>query len=263
MVYTVSEKLGSNSFIIDGSLVQIESGSYSNFTMVNEINKQFKKMKNNKKISYNPINGLMTIQDLSDVSFNIDFRYSNNNCPLAPNNIINDQLTLGWILGFRGDYLSKIKSKPTGKFTKIRDAIPTLKPNNYLKQNIICCPELKKYTTDISFVYNSSSSYTGESLFDIHGTPYFLISVNDFQNNHDNAFISAFKYQSSSDKDILAKISTKCCDKTWNENIPRLYFGPTDITRLEIKIYDEYGRIVDINNADFSISLEIESIYDL
>ena len=28
-------------------------------------------------------------------------------------------------------------------------------------------------------------------------------------------------------------------------------------------IYDEFGRIVDINNADYSFTLELEVIYDL
>ena len=36
-----------------------------------------------------------------------------------------------------------------------------------------------------------------------------------------------------------------------------------DITKLEIKIYDELGRIIDINNADYSFTLELDLIYDL
>jgi len=32
---------------------------------------------------------------------------------------------------------------------------------------------------------------------------------------------------------------------------------------VEIKIYDEFGRIVDINNADYSLTLELEIVYDL
>jgi len=42
----------------------------------------------------------------------------------------------------------------------------------------------------------------------------------------------------------------------------RVYFGPTDITRLRIILYDEVGRVLDINNSDYSLTLELEIIYD-
>ena len=43
----------------------------------------------------------------------------------------------------------------------------------------------------------------------------------------------------------------------------RVYFGPTNINKLHIKIYDEYGRILDVNNGDLSLELECEILYDL
>ena len=61
----------------------------------------------------------------------------------------------------------------------------------------------------------------------------------------------------------MAKISTDCCDKSYIGQPKRIYFGPTDITKLYIIIYDEFGRIVDINNADYSLTLELQLIYDL
>ena len=44
---------------------------------------------------------------------------------------------------------------------------------------------------------------------------------------------------------------------------PREYFGPVDISRLRIRVYDEYGRILDMNNADFSCCLTIKQVYNL
>ena len=49
------------------------------------------------------------------------------------------------------------------------------------------------YAHDVSNIYVGESSYTGEGIFDGHGTRYFLLSVNDFQNNHNEVFISPFK----------------------------------------------------------------------
>ena len=76
-------------------------------------------------------------------------------------------------------------------------------------------------------------------------------------------FISPFVNQSLGDNNILAKLS-KLCSECQNVEYPkRTYFGPTDINKLHVKIYDEYGRIIDINNADLYIELEFEILYDL
>ena len=94
-------------------------------------------------------------------------------------------------------------------------------------------------------------AYTGEGLYDYHGTRYFLLLVNDFQNNHGTNIISPFQEDMLADNNILAKLSTDCCKTSCCEHIKRIYFGPVNLTKLEIKIYDEFGRIVDINNADY------------
>ena len=241
MVYTFSSKLGSNSFIIDNSNIDISNGSYSSNTIISAINTMLANLGSNVILSYNANNGLMTFTDISGIPFTLDFNYNSNPCPQLGNNIYKDQLTLGWLLGFRGNYLKKISSS----------------------QSPFSCLGMEKNQVDISNIYTGSSSYTGESLFDPHGSRYFLISVNDYQNNHNNIFISPFQYQTISDNNIMAKISTECCNKCCTEHPERMYFGPTTISKLRITIYDEFGRIVDINNADYSLTLEIEILYDL
>ena len=42
---------------------------------------------------------------------------------------------------------------------------------------------------------------------------------------------------------------------------PRLYFGPVNIAVLNIKIIDEYQRIVDLNGSNISFTLRLTSIY--
>jgi hypothetical protein len=248
MVYTVSDKLGSNSFTVDSGIpggphiVTISNGSYSSESIVDAINAHTHMLLHNVKLSFDETTGLMTFTQPSGYKLTLNFNYVENSCPQLPSNIYKDQLTLGWLLGFRGNYIKPIKSTSSQ----------------------FACLNMVKNQADISFVYDlSQSSYTGESLFDPHGSRYFLISINDFQNNHTSSFISPFQYQSLADNNILAKISTDCCDKCCIEQPERIYFGPTDITKLHIIIYDEFGRIVDINNADYSLTLELQLIYDL
>ena len=41
----------------------------------------------------------------------------------------------------------------------------------------------------------------------------------------------------------------------------RQYTGPVNINRLKIQLLDEYGRILDLNNMDFSFILKFKSLY--
>ena len=47
-----------------------------------------------------------------------------------------------------------------------------------------------------------------------------------------------------------------------DDNQIREYFGPVDIRSLEIKLIDEYGRIIDLNGMDWSFTLVFETLYD-
>ena len=76
--------------------------------------------------------------------------------------------------------------------------------------------------------------------------------------------------QSILNDDILARISIKGSHFNMlldNEmtivSEPRIYFGPVDIQRLRIRVYDEHGRILQMNNTNFSFCLTIKLMYDL
>jgi len=43
----------------------------------------------------------------------------------------------------------------------------------------------------------------------------------------------------------------------------RDYFGPIDISKFSIKLLDQFGDAVDLNDADFSFTLELEIAYDI
>ena len=71
-------------------------------------------------------------------------------------------------------------------------------------------------------------------------------------------------------KNILARISFKDAflDTVKQNNLSiittaREYYGPVDIQKLNIQLLDEYGRILDINNMDYSFCLTLETLYDM
>ena len=92
---------------------------------------------------------------------------------------------------------------------------------------------------------------------------YILLCIDDFQNNHNSIYLSPIKYQSLADNNIIAKIACKN-EKYYHyyEYPKRIYFGPTDLNKINIKLLDEMGNIINIIQ-DYSFELECEILYDL
>lgn len=122
-------------------------------------------------------------------------------------------------------------------------------------------------------------SYTGLSIVSegicfLKSPRYAFISITDYNNSVNNNFSSAFS-SSLLQKDIIARINLTFIQQTEGVyqsgqddgfstqiNRQRSYFGPVNIERLEIKMLDEYGRIIDLNNMDWSMTLTMECLYD-
>ena len=119
--------------------------------------------------------------------------------------------------------------------------------------------------------YANSLNYVSEGIVDVSGPKYLFLVVDDYNNNVNNSFYSAFN-SSLLNKNILARISLTSPHNSFstlqqnNLNIvttPREYFGPVNIQTLNIQLLDEYGRIIDLNNMDFSLCLNLKVVYDL
>lgn len=118
--------------------------------------------------------------------------------------------------------------------------------------------------------YTNNYTYVSEGIIDLSGPKYAYLVIDDFNNNVNNSFYSAFN-SSLLNKNILARISLQTTKtfSTLSENnlslitFPRQYFGPVDIQKINVQLLDEYGRIMDLNNMDYSFCLTLQSKYDL
>jgi len=121
--------------------------------------------------------------------------------------------------------------------------------------------------------YENALTYVSEGLVSLIGPRYFYLVVDDYNNNVSDGFYSAFN-SSILNKNILARISVNGASLySTNINIsqfagnlvvaPRHYFGPVNVSKLKIQMLDEYGRILDFNNMDYSIVLSYLVVYDL
>jgi hypothetical protein len=118
-------------------------------------------------------------------------------------------------------------------------------------------------------VYSGSNIYISDTIIEPFPIRYIYLSVNDFNKSMNNNYITAFN-KSVFNADILARISLKTpyFSLLYENNgkiisEPRKYFGPVDLQRMQIRMYDDHGRILNMNNSDFSFSLTLKTLYDL
>ena len=117
--------------------------------------------------------------------------------------------------------------------------------------------------------YENNVSYISEGIIDFVGTKYIYLVVDDFNNSVNVGFYGSFN-SSILNKNILARISLQgsvfsvlAQSNFLLTTTARQYFGPVDIQKLQIQLLDEYGRILNLNNMDYSFCLTFQTIYDL
>ena len=115
---------------------------------------------------------------------------------------------------------------------------------------------------------NISQDIESEGLFDAGGDRYIYISLEDFnKSRNDNNII--FLDKTYIDKDIIGKMylhdgkfNVNISDNDAESNVKkRVFMGPVDIKTIKIKLLDEYGNNVHLNNMDWSFSLEFDILY--
>jgi hypothetical protein len=178
-----------------------------------------------KSVFSTPVTTLVT-------GFTVEFACGTDGVVLADDNI---QLRLGWALGFREGIYS---SSPVP---------PSAAPYSVISEGI-CMPVCPRYM--------------------------FLV-VDDYQ---PSAVVNYFNagYQSSLlPNNVLTRIDIGSLNgsqgyytlgdaqaTTTSVNTTRSYFGPVTIEKLRLTLYDEYGRVVNLNNMDWSVSLSMSCLYE-
>ena len=170
-----------------------------------------------------------------------------------------------------GSGSGKVIIKPNGTYSdKIVEIILDFsKDINGINDNV---PISTKIGWNLGFTkekYSGYTTYTSDTIIEPSLFRYIYLAIDDFNNNVNNHFISAFN-QSLLSPNILARISIKgsyftlLMESDFNiVSEPRKYFGPVDIQKLRIRLFDEHGKILDMNNSNFSFCINLQMLYDL
>ena len=221
------------------------------------------------KTEYDEIKGKIGFQlndfsgNLPDVNnswgFNLDFRDINlpNRAPF---------LNLGWLLGYR-ELIYYFFQQPMPN--------PTPCDNDFFdyKYKSPCTDGYKPFyqftkTNILNIGFNP------EAIANLIGTHYYMLEVDDFNKNQSEVLKSNIEVKHNIKEtfnysvfNILARIPNTgdfysiifedSSDRVFKS---RKYFGPVRISRLKIRLLDENGIVINLNNNDIIINLEIETI---
>ena len=107
----------------------------------------------------------------------------------------------------------------------------------------------------------------------ITGPQYVFLCIDDYNNNVNNYYASAFG-SSTIAPNIIARLNIKqqinsagaygvVSGESLSTSLTysREYFGPVDIQRMRITLVDDFGRVLDLNNMDWSFALMFECVY--
>jgi hypothetical protein len=171
-----------------------------------------------------------------DITNNVGYNLQNSEVEADYYRIL--MLRLGWILGFRFAQYSSSNSK-----------IPTS-------------------NTDFGSIVSEGICFTK---FPLYG----FLAIDDFNKNSNDYYMSVFS-NSVSVPNIIAKVNftqfTEAAgdfqaaqgESTSNAiNREKRFFGPVNIQKLKITLYDDLGRILDLNNMDWSLELAFECVYNM
>jgi hypothetical protein len=116
-------------------------------------------------------------------------------------------------------------------------------------------------------------SAVSEGVCLITGPQYVFLCIDDYNNNVNNYYASAYG-SSTIAPNIIARLNIKqqinsagaygvVSGESLSTSLTysREYFGPVDIQRIRITLVDDFGRVLDLNNMDWSFALMFECVY--
>ena len=293
--YVFSHDYGTASIGVSGECIDISAGNYTPTALIEEISGAlFHVFAGPVSISLNPANNKVTIKNIDGNIFPLKFYDPSGqiyDCSRGPCGTQGAKLdyNLGWLLGFRQPFYTDA-SGYTGEalidtygfrylFLELNDF-----NRNRLNQGVI---SLDAHREAFSYAASKRCSITAASdaarpFLDDSGScgkpppPWAGAPLTANQTYTRAQLVNAQqqgypdRYLSPVNSDIIARIPVKKINHydilfdNWNSRLAdtaREYFGPVTLKRLRVRLLNDKGYVVNLNNMDFSFSLLVEHLY--
>lgn len=108
-------------------------------------------------------------------------------------------------------------------------------------------------------------SVVSEAIAAFKAASYIFVAIDDY-NNSVNDYYSAVFTDSYAIKNVITRVNVGLLREiseasSTQLNRQRNFFGPVNIQRLHITLYDNFGRIIDLNNMDWNMEIIFECVY--
>jgi len=156
----------------------------------------------------------------------------------------------------------------------VNNKCKTYEPTNGQRlQNCVELEEIyKKFGWIIGYrsdAYYNQNSYTTEGVYNGAYPNYIYFVLNDYNNSQSQNVFGMYSKSIIGDNilGMIPIVSNSFYVNFTNGNDfierKREYFGPVRIQRLKIELLNQYGDKINLNNMDYSFSLELETGYDI
>ena len=279
-IYTFSSTQKNNYFEIlynDGDKIPITipDGTYTAEQLVRYLNKKTQVISENFFVRYSKITGKIFFYDITitnPTKFTLVFGTN------SINNISNDgedkinknvEKNAGWMMGFKRSYY--ISTNETDTTVPLGDGVRGYAPDSDKILILNDVDNIVPVMPDTNVLVEKNPYVEAESIYNEDSNKTMFLVIDDFNYNHYNTHYNSFN-GNIIHTHILTKIQLK------NNNLNnfsfihdtasdmeyrvRDYFGPVDIERLHIKLINEEGKQLDINETDYNITLRFDTIHD-
>jgi hypothetical protein len=138
----------------------------------------------------------------------------------------------------------------------------------FLKPFYIAENDFESLTYNPDFRITFRNYIKGEAIYGNGINTYIFLELDDFNNNFKDTVYSG-KEEYHLNNNIISRIPVSSGSNTFMINTTadlifkqRDYLGPVKIDKLKVRILDKYGDVIDINNNNFSFSLEFVQLYN-
>ena len=281
--YTFSEKYGTTRFMVDNSMVEIPEGNYTPSELIADISGALAVTAPGFTISLNTKTNKVTL-DGSGTTFALSFyntelfeEHHSSYCSGKLNTTERSgpkiDYNLGWLLGFRKTAYSGASSY-TGE---------SLLDTAGIKYVYITLDDFNHHhnSKQVTNLYQDKETFKLPSYYkqtecldpDVVGNK--LTQAQQFAITQillDNANSDLDRHTGNVDSDIIARIQVPYSNSSAfryliNQesslaNNTRQYYGPVTIKRMRVRLVDDKGNDIDLNNMDWSFSLVVEQLYE-
>ena len=290
--YTFSEKYGTNRFMIDNSSVVIPNGNYTINDLLIAITAEL--ATSGVYIRYNSTTNKITFDSSGGNPFSLSFyndklltKHHSAYCGIKYNTTERSgpkiDYNLGWLLGFRKTTYSG-ESSYTGEalldILGIKYVYITLDDFNhhhnakqvtnlYQDKETFKMPSYYKHYKDLACVPTNVPDTNERSNAGNKLTQAQLFAINQIL--IDNASSDLDRHTGNVDSDIIARIQVPYSNgnsfrylinqESSLANNSRQYYGPVTIKRMRVRLVDDKGNDIDLNNMDWSFSIVVEQLY--